>query len=118
LGKEKGNFFTSDFAASISSDVTIGIGTAAVSTGAGILASAIAGATAGSVVPGIGTAAGALTGIAVTYFLNNTKTGRKIKDSVKAGYKWVYDGITSSAKKLADKFTNTSIGSKIVGIFK
>ncbi|WP_163102955.1 hypothetical protein [Peribacillus alkalitolerans] len=118
FGPDKGKMASTDFAASLSSDVTIGIGTAAVSTGTGILASALAGAATGSVVPGIGTVAGAVAGIVVTGFLNNTSTGRKIKDGVKSGFKWAYDGIASGGKKLADKIKNSSFGSTVAGFFK
>ena len=74
-----------DFAAGVTTDVMLGIGQTAASVGVGAFVSSIAtSAMAGSVVPGIGTLAGAATGLGIAIFLN-TPWGRRVSTKVEAG---------------------------------
>ena len=90
---------STDFAADLTTEVAIGVGTTALST---VAASMAAGAMGGSVVPGLGTIVGATAGLAtgliVAYGLN-TPVGRKVKGAVKDGVKFVYDGAVNGVKK-------------------
>src|SRR5690625_29700 len=94
---------STDFAATLTSDVAIGVASTAVGS---IASSMAAGAVAGSVVPGLGTIVGAgaglLAGIGTSLFFNNTNTGRRIKDGIKNGAKAVYDGAVNIGKKAWD----------------
>lgn len=66
-----------DFAAGVTTDVMLGIGQTAVSAGAGWAATAIiTAATAGSVVPGVGTIVGAIVGLTIVGLMS-TGAGRK-----------------------------------------
>lgn len=95
----KKSFKSTDFAAGISTDVAFGVGSTAISAGAGWAATTITASAIGSVVPGVGTAVGALVGIGVGLFLE-TKTGRRLKAAVEKGVKKIYDGALSLGKKL------------------
>ena len=80
-----------DFAAGVTTDVMLGIGQTAASVGVGAFVSSIAtSAMAGSVVPGIGTLAGAATGLGIAIFLN-TPWGRRVSTKVEAGVKWTFE---------------------------
>lgn len=81
-----------DFAAGITTDVAFGVGSTAISAGAGWLAAMGAGAAAGSVVPGVGTVVGALTGIGLSIFLGS-KWGTNLKNATQKGIKKLFDGV-------------------------
>ncbi|MDX1806281.1 MAG: hypothetical protein R3267_04610, partial [Paenisporosarcina sp.] len=97
-GKSSIGLASTDFAADLTTDVAIGVGTTALST---IGASMAAGAIGGSVVPGLGTivgaAAGLLVGLTVTLLLE-TGPGKAVKKAVRDGVKFVYDGAVSGVK--------------------
>ncbi|WP_156289398.1 autotransporter outer membrane beta-barrel domain-containing protein [Oceanobacillus salinisoli] len=94
---------STDFAASLTTDVGIGIASTAVGS---VASSAAAGAVAGSVVPGLGTIIGAgfglFAGIATTTLINGTATGRRLKSTVTKTVKKGYDGIVNGAKAIKD----------------
>ena len=97
-------YASTDFAADVTVDTAIGVGSTALGS---LASSAIAGAVAGSTVPVVGTIVGAVaglgTGFIVNYLINGTKTGRKIKTAVRDAVKVTYDGIVSGAKKLGKR---------------
>lgn len=103
------------FAADLTTEVAVGVGTTALST---VAASMAAGAVGGSLIPGLGTvvgaAAGLATGLIVAYGLN-TPVGRKVKGAVKDGVKFVYDGAIDLGKKAIDGAKNLFDGAK--GLF-
>ncbi|UOQ83628.1 hypothetical protein [Gracilibacillus salinarum] len=94
---------STDFAASLTTDVGIGVASTAIGS---VASSAAAGALAGSVVPGLGTVIGAgvglFAGFATTYLINGTATGRKIKSAVTNTIKKGYDGIVKGANAIKD----------------
>jgi hypothetical protein len=92
VGEQKGKIFSTDFAAALSTDISLGLTTTAVSAGAGWAAAAIAGGTFGSVIPGLGTVIGAGVGIVASLFLVSN-SGKKFKEKVKKAFKWLYDGL-------------------------
>lgn len=97
----KKSFKSTDFAAGITTDVAFGVGSTAVSAGAGWLATAGAAAAFGSVIPGVGTAVGAIVGLGIGFFLESRR-GKKIKGFVEKGIKKGFDwlvGKGSSIKK-------------------
>ncbi|PLS15384.1 hypothetical protein CVD28_23980 [Bacillus sp. M6-12] len=90
---------STDFAADVTTELAIGVGSTAI----GSVASSIAtGMAAGSVVPGLGTVAGAAAGLTVglitTYLINGTERGRNLKKGLTKGIKWAYDGISKGVK--------------------
>jgi hypothetical protein len=92
-----------DLAAGISTDVVIGAGTTALSAGAGWLAAATTAAAVGSVVPGVGTVAGALVGIGIAIFMS-TSTGKNISKGIEKGIKNTMEFVGNQGKKLFAKF--------------
>ncbi|MEL4027455.1 hypothetical protein NST89_02320 [Caldifermentibacillus hisashii] len=102
--KSNKGYASTDFAADVTVDTAIGVGSTALGS---LASSAIAGAVAGSTVPVVGTIVGAVaglgTGFIVNYLINGTKTGRKIKTAVRDAVKVTYDGIVSGAKKLGKR---------------
>ncbi|MFB4169307.1 hypothetical protein [Virgibacillus sp. JSM 102003] len=102
-----GGLASTDFAATLTSDVAVGVASTAVGS---VASSMAAGAVAGSVVPGFGTVIGAgaglIGGIATTYFFNSTGPGRAAKkfvtDVAKKGYDAVVDGFNKTKDAISD----------------
>lgn len=92
-------YASTDFAASLTTDLGIAGVTTAISTAAGAGTTALTLAAAGSVVPGLGTVVGLGVGLGVGWFMG-TKTGQKIRDGVQKAVKTVYDGAVNVAKKV------------------
>ncbi|WP_458415055.1 hypothetical protein ACNQFZ_09755 [Schinkia sp. CFF1] len=96
---------STEFAADLSVELAIGVGTTAVSS---VISSVVAGAAAGSVVPGLGTAAGAVAGLifglGANYFINGTRRGIEITNAVKKGVNKAYEGVKNGLKKLGGAF--------------
>ncbi|MDL0421670.1 hypothetical protein QPM05_16475 [Caldibacillus thermoamylovorans] len=113
-------YASTDFAADVTVDTAIGVGSTALGS---LASSAIAGAVAGSTVPVVGTIVGAVaglgTGFFVNYLINGTKTGQKIKTTVRDAVKVTYDGIVSGAKKLGKRIKSgvSSMFKKAGGLF-
>ncbi|RCW65840.1 hypothetical protein DFR57_11057 [Saliterribacillus persicus] len=101
--QKKDEFEITDFAASLTTDVAIGVASTAIGS---IASSAAAGAVAGSMVPVAGTIVGAtfglLVGIFTTYLINGTSIGRRVKDAVTNTVKKGYDGVAKGAKWAAN----------------
>ncbi|GIN88501.1 hypothetical protein J6TS2_48870 [Heyndrickxia sporothermodurans] len=119
--KSKLGYASTDFAADLTVDTAIGVG----STALGALASsAAAGAIAGSTVPVVGTIVGAGVGLLVggvtTYLINGTATGRRLKKYVRDGVKYVYDGVVSGVKSASKVVTKKvkDIGKGVSSAFK
>lgn len=99
IGSKAGTGYAStDFAASLTTDLGFAGATTAISTAAGAGATALALATMGSVVPGLGTAVGLVVGAGIGWFMG-TEAGQRIRDGVQKTVKSVYDGIVNGAKK-------------------
>ena len=92
-----------DLAAGITTDVIVGTATTLVSASAGWAASAMSAAAFGSVVPGVGTIAGALVGIGIG-IATQTEWGKAAIKKVEAGVKYVFEGAKSIGKSLFKKF--------------
>jgi hypothetical protein len=87
LGPDKGKgLASSDFAATTITDASLLGGTAVVSTGAGVAATAATGAMFGSVVPGVGTVVGFAVAGGVAYFLT-TSPGKAVRSAMISGTK-------------------------------
>ncbi|MGM0831157.1 MAG: hypothetical protein ACQEWF_24375 [Bacillota bacterium] len=111
---------STDFAASLTTDVAIGVGSTAI----GSVASSMAvGALAGSTVPVVGTAIGAVVGLGAglttTYLINGTATGRRLKEGTTKLIKKTYDGGINLAKKGAKAVSDgvSSTFKRIGGLF-
>ena len=98
FGKNKGNMNSSGFYAALSTDITLGVASTALSAGAGLMAAAGTGAAFGSVVPGIGTAIGAGVGILASIYLASSG-GKKLKKAVNGFFKRGYDWIGNRFKR-------------------
>ena len=108
---------STDFAASLTTDVAIGIGSTAIGS---VASSAATGMLVGSAVPVVGTAVGAVVGLGVglltTYAINGTATGRRIKAGATKAIKGAYDWGVDKAKSGYDFVkTNTKTLSKGMG---
>ncbi|TMU82724.1 hypothetical protein FGG79_20805 [Bacillus sp. BHET2] len=108
---------STDFAATLTTDVAIGIGSTAIGS---IASSAATGALVGSTVPVVGTAIGAVVGLGAglltTYAINGTATGRRIKAGATKAIKGAYDWGVDKAKSGYDFVkTNTKTLSKGMG---
>ena len=101
----KQGYASSDFFADLSTEVAIGVGTTAVGS---VLSSMTAGALAGSVVPGLGTVAGAavglFTGLGAAVIINRTSVGKSIKNGIRSGFKFVYSKIGKGLGKVGELF--------------
>jgi hypothetical protein len=90
---------STDFAATLTTDVAIGVGSTAIGS---VASSMAAGALVGTTVPVVGTIIGAGVGLAVglgtTYLINGTGRGRRIKKATTKIIKNVYDGGVDIAK--------------------
>ncbi|QPC48276.1 hypothetical protein [Mangrovibacillus cuniculi] len=97
----KFGYQSTEFAASLTTEIGIGVATTGLSS---IASSVAAGALVGSAVPGLGTVVGAAAGLAVAvasnYLLNGTTRGKRLKSNltqaVNLGYKKVTKGIRSA----------------------
>ncbi len=101
----KQGYASSDFFTDLSTEVAIGVGSTAIGS---IASSVTTGALAGSVVPGLGTVAGAaaglLAGIGTAVFINRTSLGKGIKKGIKSGFKFVYSKIGKGFGKVGELF--------------
>ncbi|MYL55711.1 hypothetical protein GLW08_20630 [Pontibacillus yanchengensis] len=99
-------FASTNFAADLTTDVAIGVGTTAAS---GAVSAMVAGAVAGSTIPVAGTIAGAAAGLALSIgaslFLNS-RIGRKLKNGLSNTIKKGYDGIVNAGKKAVSAVKN------------
>ncbi|OIU72682.1 hypothetical protein [Rossellomorea aquimaris] len=111
---------STDFAATLTTDVAIGVGSTAIGS---VASSMAAGALAGSAVPVVGTAVGAVVGLGAglttTYLINGTATGRRLKAGATKLIKNAYDGGVDLAKKGAKAVSDgvSSAFKRIGGLF-
>jgi hypothetical protein len=111
---------STDFAATLTTDVAIGVGSTAIGS---VASSMAAGALAGSAVPVVGTAVGAVVGLGAglttTYLINGTATGRRFKAGATKLIKNAYDGGVDLAKKGAKAVSDgvSSAFKRIGGLF-